>query len=442
MKAKYKDDPRQQFLSGIDSLERRRIRSLAEPCVWTERMLTTLDKGVKGGKWHSLIDKVWKPENLRAAFKRVQRNDGAAGVDRVTCEMFAARLDTHIDWLEKALHADRYVPQPVQRTWIPKPGQKEKRPLGIPTVRDRTVQGALLNVLEPIFERDFFTHSYGFRRNHSCKDALRRVTQLIADGYVWVLDADLKSFFDTIPHDQLLALIGHKVSDNRVLSLIAAYLKQTILDELKEWTPEEGTPQGAVLSPLLANIYLDPLDHLLTDAGFEIVRYADDFVILCRSQSAAEAALVLIRQWTEAAGLTLHPDKTHLVDTRERGGFDFLGYHFERGMRWPRKKAMKQLRDRVRPLTKRTNGTSLETIIFRLNPILSGWFEYFKHGRPYDLLAIDKWTRMRLRSILRKRRKQKGRGRGRDHQRWPNAFFAELGLFSLAAAHGEACQSV
>ncbi len=405
-------------------------------------MLTTLDTGVKGGKWHSLIDKVWKPENLRAAFKRVQRNDGAAGVDRVTCEMFAARLDTHIDWLERALRTDRYVPQCVQRTWIPKPGQKEKRPLGIPTVRDRTVQGALLNVLEPIFERDFFEHSYGFRRDHSCKDALRRVAQLLADGYVWVLDADLKSFFDTIPHDQLLALIGQKVSDSRVLSLIAAYLKQPILDELKEWTPEEGTPQGAVLSPLLANIYLDPLDHLMADAGFEMVRYADDFVILCRSQSVAEAALALVRHWTEEAGLLLHPDKTHLVDTRQRGGFDFLGYHFERGMHWPRKKAIQQLRERIRPLTKRTNGTSLEAIVSRLNPVLSGWFEYFKHGRPYDLPTLDGWIRMRLRSILRKRHKRKGRGRGRDNQRWPNAFFAELGLFSLAAAHDEVGQSV
>ena len=439
MKARYKDDPRQQFLDGIDSPERRRLRSLAKPCVWTERMLTALNDGVKGGKWHSLIDKVWKPENLRAAFKQVQSNNGAAGVDHVTCEMFATRLDVHVDWLERALRAERYVPQPVQRHWIPKPGRKEKRPLGIPTVRDRTVQGALRNVLEPIFESAFAKHSYGFRPELGCKDALRRIASLLSQGYVWVLDADLKSYFDTIPHEQLLALIGRKVSDRRVLLLIEAYLKQPILDELKEWTPEEGTPQGAVLSPLLANIYLDPLDHHVADAGFEMVRYADDFVILCRSREAAEAALALVRQWTEAAGLTLHPDKTCLVDASQRGGFDFLGFHFERGLHWPSPKARKQLRDRVRPLTKRTKGTSLETIVFRLNPILRGWFEYFKHGRPYDLPTLDGWVRMRLRSILRKRRKRKGRGRGRDHQRWPNAFFAELGLFSLAAAHAEAC---
>lgn len=437
-----RDDPRQQFLSGIDSPEMRRLRSLAAPCVWTGRMLTALEQGVKGGKWHSLIDKVWKPENLRASFARVQRNDGAAGVDRVTCEMFAARLDVHIDWLETALRADRYVPQAVHRCWIPKPGRAEKRPLGIPTVRDRTVQGALRNVLEPIFERDFAEHSYGFRPGLGCKDALRRVVQLLSSGHVWVVDADLQSYFDTIPHDQLMAQIGRKISDRRVLSLLARFLQQPILDELKEWTPTEGTPQGAVLSPLLANIYLDPLDHLLADAGLEMVRYADDFVILCRTRAAAEQALALIRQWTEAAGLTLHPDKTQLVDALQRGGFDFLGYHFERGRHWPSTKARQQLRDRLRPLTKRTNGHSMATIIARLNPILSGWFEYFQHGHSGDLPFLDGWLRMRLRSILRKRHKRRGRGRGRDHQRWPNAYFAELGLFSLHAARVAAGQSV
>jgi len=435
------DDPRQQFLDGIDSPEMRRLRSLAAPCVWTERMLTTLDHGVRGGKWHSLSDKVWKPENLRAAFARVHRNDGAAGVDRVTCEQFAARLDLHLGWLERMLRENRYVPQAVQRTWIPKPGRREKRPLGIPTVRDRTVQGALRNVLEPIFEHAFAEHSYGFRPGRGCKEALRRVAQLLSTGHTWVLDADLKSYFDTIPHDRLLAQVGRKVSDRRLLSLIEAYLKQPILDELKEWTPEEGTPQGAVLSPLLANIYLDPLDHLMADAGFEMVRYADDFVILCRTQADAERALALVRQWTDSAGLILHPDKTRLVDAAERGGFDFLGYHFERGLHWPSKKAQSQLRDRLRPLTKRNNGHSLETMVSRLNPVLSGWFEYFKHGRPYDLPRLDGWLRVRLRSILRRRHKRKGCGRGVDHFRWPNAFFADLGLFSLAAAHGAVCQS-
>jgi RNA-directed DNA polymerase len=405
-------------------------------------MLTALAQGVKGGRWHSLIDKVWKPETLRASFDRVRRNDGAAGVDRMTCERFAARLDVHLEWLETRLREDRYVAQPVQRTWIPKPGRTEKRPLGIPTIRDRTVQGALRAALEPIFERDFADHSYGFRPGRGCKDALRRVTELLSAGYVWVLDADLKSYFDTIPHDQLLAQIARKVSDRRVLSLIAQYLHQPILDHLEQWTPEQGTPQGAVLSPLLANIYLDPLDHLVANAGFEMVRYADDFVILCRSHAAAEAVLALVREWTESAGLALHPDKTRVVDASQRGGFDFLGYHFECGYHWPSEKARQQLRDRLRPLTKRTNGTSLEAIVSRLNPILSGWFEYFQHGCPYDLPGLDGWVRMRLRSILRHRRRRKGRSKGWDRQRWPNAFFAALGLFSLTTAHRLACQSV
>jgi len=441
VKLRPKDNPRQQFLPGIDPPEMRRLRALAEPCVWTERMLTTLHNGVKGGKWHSLIDKVWKPANLRAAFERVRRNDGAAGVDRVTCEMYAARVDVYTDWLERTLRAARYVPQAIQRKWIPKPGRREKRPLGIPTIRDRTVQGALVNVLEPIFEHVFVEHSYGFRPGRGCKDALRRVTELLKRGFCWVIDADLKSYFDTIPHDRLLAEVGRHVSDSRVLKLIEAYLKQPILDELKAWTPEEGTPQGAVLSPLLANIYLNPLDHLLAESGFEMVRYADDFVILCRTRAEAMRALALVQQWTQSAGLLLHPEKTCVVDATQRGGFDFLGYHFERGMHWPSRKALGQLRERIRPMTKRTNGNSLECIIARLNPILTGWFEYFKHGRPYDLYSVDKWVRMRLRSIFRKRHKGRGRGRGLDHIRWPNAFFADVGLFSLAAAHRTACQS-
>ena len=441
MPTKPTDTPRQQFLHGIDSPEKRRLRALAEPCVWTERMLTTLHNGVKGGKWHSLIDKVWKPANLRAAFARVRRNAGAAGVDRVTCEMYAARLDLHTDWLAQALRANRYVPQAVQRHWIPKPGRREKRPLGIPTIRDRTVQRALVNVLEPIFEREFAEHSYGFRPGRGCKDALRRVTELLSRGYCWVLDADLKHYFDTIPHARLLAEVGRRVSDRRVLSLIEAYLNQPILDALKEWTPDAGTPQGAVLSPLLANIYLNPLDHLLAESGFELVRYADDFVILCRTRTEALRALTLVEHWTQSAGLLLHPEKTRVVDARQRGGFDFLCYHFERGRHWPSATALGQLRDRLRPLTTRTNGHSLAMIVARLNPVLTGWFEYFKHGRPASLTWTDQWVRMRLRSLLRKRHKGTGRGRGLDHFRWPNAYFTELGLFSLAAAHRTVCQS-
>lgn len=413
-----------------------------EPAVWTDRMLMALEQGVKGGVWFSLIDKVWNPTTLRHAWEQVRRNGGAAGVDHITCRQFAEHLEVHLEWLTRALREDRYMPQDVRRHWIPKPGRPEKRPLGIPTVRDRTVQTALRSVIEPIFERDFADHSYGFRPKRGCKDALRRVAALLAAGYTWVVDADLRKYFDTIPHERLMALIRRRIADGRVLALLEAYLRQGVMDEAARWVPDEGTPQGAVISPLLANIYLDPLDRLVAAQGLEMVRYADDFVILCRSEAEAQRALELVRQWVEANGLTLHPEKTRIVDAGGRGGFDFLGYHFEQGgKRWPSRKAIRALRDGLRPLVRRNNGHSLEAIVRRANPILSGWFEYFKHGNPLDLRKVDTWLRMRLRSILWRRRHRHGIGHGCCHQIWPNAYFHQLGLFSLAAAHALVHQS-
>ena len=411
----------------------------AEPAVWTERMLTALEQGVKGGIWFSLIDKVHSVRNLTASFTRVQANGGAAGVDHVSVERFEEHLTKNLEGLSRALRAGSYCPQAVRRVYIPKPDGTQ-RPLGIPTVRDRVVQAALRNVLEPIFERDFAAHSYGFRPGRGCRDALRRVDQLLKEGYRYVVDADLKSYFDTIPHDKLLALIRRKVADGRVLKLLEAFLHQGVLDGLEEWTPEEGTPQGAVISPLLANIYLDPLDHHMAEAGFAMVRYADDFVILCRSPQEAHRALQMVQAWTEANGLTLHPTKTRIVNVHE-DGFDFLGYHFQGDKHWPRKKSLDKVRDSLRAKTPRTSGTSLLCIITDVSRTLRGWFGYFKHSSWRSLDTLDKWVRMRLRSILRKRLGLRGRGRGCDHQRWPNAFFAEHGLFSLVAAHRLACQS-
>jgi RNA-directed DNA polymerase len=413
-----------------------------EPAVWTERMLTALEKGVKGGKWFSLIDKVYTLANLWAAFRKVKANQGAAGVDHQTIEMFERHLEENLEKLSQSLRDGTYGPAEVRREWIPKPGSKEKRPLGIPTVRDRVVQAALLAALEPIFERDFAEQSYGFRPGRGCKDALRRVVELLEAGYSWIVDADLRSYFDTIPKEPLLERVEEKVSDGRVLELLRAYLNQEVMETAKSWTPEAGTPQGAVISPLLSNIYLDPLDREMAEQGIEMVRYADDFVILCRSREEAEGALERVRQWTAKAGLTLHPDKTRVVNATERGGFDFLGYHFERGMKWPRKKSLKKLKDTLRPKTKRTNGRCLQAIILDVNRTLRGWFEYFKHSHKTTFADVDGWIRMRLRSIQRKRSRRKGRGRGRDHQRWPNSFFAKHGLFSLVAAHALARQSL
>jgi RNA-directed DNA polymerase len=303
------------------------------------------------------------------------------------------------------------------------------------------VQAALLNVLEPIFERDFAEQSYGFRPNRGCKDALRRITELLERGYNWVVDADLKSYFDTIPHDRLIERVEEKVADGTVIATLEGYLKQDVMDAMGQWAPEGGAPQGAVISPLLSNIYLDPLDHEMARQGTEMVRYADDFVILCRNQAEAEEALELVRQWTAHAGLQLHPGKTRIVDATQKGGFDFLGYHFERGMKWPREKSLKKFKDNIRVKTKRTNGNSLQTIIADVNRSVQGWFEYFKHSHKTTFAPLDQWIRMRLRSILRKRAGRRGRGRGRDHQRWPNAFFSVHGLYSLVTAHATSRQS-
>ncbi|HYN26230.1 MAG TPA: group II intron reverse transcriptase/maturase [Pyrinomonadaceae bacterium] len=405
-----------------------------EPAVWTERMLTALEQGVKGSKWFSLIDKVYRPANLLRAFARVKANKGVAGVDHQTIEMFEQHLEANLERLAVGLQDGSYRPQALRREWIPKPGSSERRPLGIPTVRDRVVETAMRAVLEPIFERIFAAHSYGFRPGRGCKDALRRVNHLLREGYHWVVDADLKSYFDTIPHEQLLVRVKEQVADGAVLALIEAYLHQGVLEAMKLWQPEAGTPQGAVISPLLSNIYLNPLDHLLAQQGIEMVRYADDFVIVCRSEAEAQRALAQVQQWTAEAGLTLHPEKTRIVDVTKHGGFDFLGYHFERGYKWPRDKSLKKLKHKIRSLTKRNNGQSLQVIISRVNRVTQGWFAYFKHSHYPTFRPLDQWIRTRLRSILRKRGKRRGRARGSDQRRWPNAFFATQGLFSLATA--------
>jgi RNA-directed DNA polymerase len=405
-------------------------------------MLTTLTTGVEGGKWFRLIDKVFAERNLLAALQQVAAKKGAAGVDHVTIGEFVRQAPEVLWRLSDALRDGSYQPQAIRRVYIPKPGSTEKRPLGIPTVRDRVIQAAIVNVIEPVFERDFAEQSYGFRPGRSCKSALRRVDQLLEAGYVYVVDADLKGYFDSIPHDRLMARIQEKIADGRLLTLIEAFLKAGILDGMSQWTPEAGAPQGAVLSPLLSNIYLDPLDQHMSQAGFEMVRYADDFVILCRTADEAARALERVQAWTAANGLTLHPSKTRLVDARSEG-FEFLGYHFCGEQHWPRTKSLNKLKDTLRAKTRRRSGNSLQRIVAQVNPILRGWFAYFQHGTRRTLYKdLDGWLRMRLRSLLRRR--QGGRGVARNQRAsftWPNRFFAEHGLFSLQAAHVLACQS-
>ena len=413
--------------------------SWVEPVVWTDRMLAALEQGVKGGVWFSLIDKVTSIRALGAAWQRVQANRGSGGVDRETVQQFSRRVETGLNDLSERLRNGTYQPMPVRRVYIPKPDGKQ-RPLGIPTIRDRIVQAALRNVMEPIFEREFCEHSYGFRPKRGAKDALRRVDQLLKAGYHYVVDADLRSYFDTIPQDRLMELVGRRIADSKVLALTSAFLKQGVMEDMREWKPTTGTPQGAVISPLLANIYLHPLDKLMRDAGHEMTRYADDFVILCRTADEARQVLELVQQWTTEVGLTLHPDKTRIVNMDEPGGFDFLGYHFERDHRRPRDKSLEKLKDTIREKTRRTNGQSLGAIIANVNRTLRGWYGYFKHSWRFVFTDLDRWIRMRLRSILRRRQGRRGRGRGADHQRWPNAFFVAQGLFSMTMARARECQ--
>lgn len=416
-----------------------------ERSVWTERMLEALERGVKGNVWFSLIDKVCRLKTLHAAWSGVKANRGSAGSDHQSITDFESKLDENLGKLEEELRTGTYSPRPVRRVYIDKLGSKDKRPLGIPAVRDRVVQAALRLVIEPIFEHEFSPASFGFRPGLGCKDALREVDRLLQSGYTHVVDADIKAYFDSIPHDLLMKDIRERIADRRVLELLEAFLKADILDEVKRWTPEGGTPQGAVISPLLANLYLHSVDLAMAEAGYRIIRYADDFVILCQTLDEARGALALVSKLIEHKGLKLHPDKTKIVDLSERGGaFDFLGYRFYRSTRYPRKKSIGKLRDTIRHKTKRSNGHSLEEIISDVNKTLKGWFEYFKHSSKRTYRPIDGWVRQRLRSILRKRckRKRGGISRGFDHIKWPNGFFQVRGLFCLEKAHRANLQSL
>ncbi|MDD3249929.1 MAG: group II intron reverse transcriptase/maturase [Smithellaceae bacterium] len=432
-----------EVFCGTKQTGETRLWDWVERSIWTDRMLEALEAGVKGGVWFSLIDKVYRPQTLYAAWKAVKRNRGSAGTDHESIEWFERKLEENIKKLSEEIRTGTYYPRPIKRRYIDKPGSKEKRPLGIPAVRDRVVQTTIRLVIEPIFERQFRHYSYGFRPKRGCKDALREVEKRLKAGYSHVVDADLKAYFDSIPHDRLMQDVQRYIADGRLLKLIENFLKQDVLDGLAQWTPEAGTPQGAVISPMLANLYLHPVDQAMEEAGFIMIRYADDFVIMCKDEKEVKQAMCKVSQLITERGLVLHPEKTRIVNTNEAGqGFDFLGYHFERGTRWPRKKSLKKLKDTIRSQTGRSNGHSMAVITANLNRTLRGWFEYFKHSHKWTFRILDGWTRRRLRSILRKRNKgAKGISGKMDHFRWPNKFFQELGLYSLEEAHALLLQS-
>jgi len=383
-------------------------------------------------------------KTLRCAWGKVRRNKGSAGTDGETIHMFERNSEKNLRAIQRQLKESRYGVSSIRRSWIDKDGSSDKRPLGIPTVRDRIVQTALRIVIEPIFEVGFADSSYGFRPCRNQKGALREMYSLMRKGYTKVVDVDLKGYFDTIPHDKLMGYVKEHVADGKILKLLMSFIKASVMDDLSEWSPEFGCPQGAVISPLLSNIYLNYLDHQMKQSGFRMIRYADDFVIMCRSTEESERAMELVENYAHEHGLTVHPEKTKTVDVSRSEPFEFLGYRFVGFRKYVAKKSLKRFRDKIRTLTRRSNRFGLYEIILRLNRVLKGWFEYFKHTHWAVLPGQDGWVRRRLRLILRKHRKR-SRGSGRnpiDHKRWPNKFFADNGLFSLETARLEVMQSL
>ncbi|MCP4458298.1 MAG: group II intron reverse transcriptase/maturase [Cytophagales bacterium] len=427
----------------------RSMPAIASPFVWTKQMLNALSNGVKRGSWYSLYDKVFSMSNLRDSCDRVLENKGSYGVDKVTVSRYESELSHNLKILKDELKDHSYQPHDIRRTYIPKAGTLEKRPLGIPTVRDRVAQTALLNVIEPIFDSEFSNSSFGFRKGFGCKDALRTVITELHSKRMFIVDADIKNYFDELDHEILMNLVKDKISDGNILNLIEMFLKQGIMDGLEYSEPESGSPQGGVISPLLANIYLNPLDKLLEQHNYHMIRYADDFLIMCESQNEAEEALNLVRDWMAKMKLRLHPQKTRIVDMTLAGNyFEFLGYHFEhtrrgRIRRWPRSKSITKLKDTVRYITRRNNPHSLGVICSLLIPHMKGWFQYFKHSNSYTFSGLDGFIRRRMRRILRKRIRKPGTGRIKsDHVKWSNAWFQSQGYVSLYSMYEAEVQSL
>jgi len=416
-------------------------------------------------KWYSLIDKIWARPNLEEAFKEVKQNRGSAGIDRVTIKAFESELEHHLEVVQQALKDKTYRAKPVRRVHIPK-ADGTQRPLGIPTVVDRVVQAAARRILEPIYEAKFMDCSYGFRPGRSAHMALQKIQRDLEDGYRYVIDADLKSYFDTIPHEKLIGMVKETVVDSSVLSLLGQFLKAGVMDGGSFHLNDRGTPQGGVISPLLANIYLHSLDKVMTERGHRLTRYADDFVICCKTEKGAKRVLRSVTKLLEREmGLIVHPEKTKIVNSK-RESFIFLGHEFKPG-KWmvPSDKAKKKFKERVKSITRRNQTVNVETLIKKvLNPYLRGWGNYYGTGNGSEWFQyMDAWIRRRLRSVqLRSWKKirklhREMRRRGWDKKElpglrmraWrsshsmyaqyamPNKWFEEIGLISLRAIYKE-----
>ncbi len=396
-------------------------------------------------KVHSLIDKVYKRKNLEMAWERVNANRGSGGIDGQTLEGFAEQLDKNLDRLQSELKEGTYRPQPVRQVQIPKMGKPgEFRGLGIPTIYDRVCQQALLNRLQPIFEPVFDDANYGYRQGRSTKDALRKVWKEIDSGNEWIVDADLKDFFGSVDHEKLLTLVAQQIADGGVLRLIEAMLKAGSYGKGRLFLTERGTPQGGVASPLLSNILLTPFDREMRRKGYQLTRYADDWVVTCKSAAEARAAIDAAGRILKQLGVELHPQKTRIVHVRY--GFEFLGYKIKRGKglylpankirsqarsgglyAYPREKSIRRFKDQVRQRTKRRVPLATEQLIEALNPLLRGWGEYYKRAHVRKLFnQLDRWIVRRIWSHRFKRWRNCG------WKQLPTAtLFGEYGLVNL-----------
>ncbi len=401
-----------------------RISSLSEkPRIQRPRRLTGWLNPAGERKVHSLIDKVYKKKNLEIAWKKVRQNRGAGGADGQSIEAFEQKLDEQLDRLYAELKSDRYRPQPVLKHRIPKAGQPGRyRSLGIPTIYDRVCQQALLNRLEPIFEPLFDDASFGYRRGRSSKDALHKIWQELQSGYEWVVDADLRDFFGSIDHEKLMMLVAQRIADGRVLRMIESMLKAGCMKD-GQWAPTElGTVQGGVISPLLSNILLTPFDREMRHRGYQLTRYADDWLLTCRNLKEAKAALSTAKWVLNKLGVDLNEEKTRIVHVRQ--GFEFLGYKIKKGNRplkiaasrirsgarsgslyaYPREKSIQHFKDQIRSMTRRKAPVSTQELIERINPVIRGWGNYYCKAHVRKLFnQLDRWIVRRIWSNRYKR---------------------------------------
>jgi len=375
-------------------------------------------------KYHSLRDKVFSLKNLYAAFQHVKRNKGKAGLDRVSIKQFESDLENNIQNIHKELKTAIYNPSPVLRVYIPK-GRHDKRPLGIPIVKDRVVQQAFRQIIEPIFEKDFSDNSFGFRPKRSCHDAIRRLEQYKQEGYRSILDADIKAFYDTIPHKLIMDSLCEKIADGWVLNSIENMLKAGVMEDGIVHKTNQGTPQGGVISPLLANLVGDIIDKELEKAGYKFVRYADDFVVMTKTQEELPAALTYVKEIIEGKlGMKLSEDKTKLTNFKR--GFRFLGFDFKGKNKGISMKSLDKLKDTVRDITRRTQGVNLIAVIEKLNPVIRGHVNYFRLGNVQTVYRkLDCWVRMRLRCFKFSRKWKT------DNKRFPVHRFFKMGLLSF-----------